>query len=220
MEKMESIWVDAKTDISTVDINGNSITLKDVPALKNIQTNKVRVNPAEVVKAEVDMYAKEYKLIGRDVPTLLLLYSKADPFEQGKVYYKYHLNKMLFYLWQNLNEQCLVDAFPRDEFEAKRRGPVPENLGDDLKRLEAEGLVTLKYNQWGTGDKDASLITSLTKKGLEVADKLWWMIDDSIKQTILKTKEELFPLNPETIKIKVHKEFPQYRKIYTEPDMD
>jgi len=217
---LEKDWIETKTDVEAYDWAGNLKCLRDVPAIRNVHTGIIRVYPSEVSKAEIKTLAENRELTSRDVPFLMLLYAKPGPFKGGEVYYKYHMNKMLFYLWKNLEKQYLGEAFPHDEFEAKRRGPVPKNLDEDLKRLEKEGIIKLSWYQWGEGSKDSSLKIELTRKGIDIAEQLFFEVAPSFREEALHTKEQIFPLNPKTVMTKVHREFPEYRKIYTEPDQE
>jgi len=217
---LESVWEETKIDVDTVDWKGNTIHLKNVPAIKNKKTGRICVYPSEVAKAEIRMLAEQYDLEPRDVSLLLTLFAKPGPFKEGYIQYKYQINKMLFYQWKEMQKQGLGDAFPHDEFEAAPRGPVPKNLGDDLKRLEEKGIVSLSYKRWGKGPKEASLITTLTPSGKEIAAKLAGQVPEPLKEVTVEVKKQLFPLDPLTIREKVHREFPEYRKTYVELDRD
>lgn len=217
---MENVWVATTTEIDTVDWKGNPIHLKNIPAIQNTETKKIRVYASEVSKAVARMLAEEHGLIDRDIPLLLLLYAKPGLFKGGEVHYKYHMNKMLFYLWKNLDKQYLGEAFPHDEFEPKQRGPVPKNLSDDLKRLEDKSIISLSSHQWGKRPEDASLKTELTPQGKALAEKLWFQVDDPFREEALHTKEQIFPLKPKTVMKKVHREYPEYQTTYVESDQD
>jgi len=217
---MEAIWEETKIDMDSVDWKGNTIHLKRVPAIKNKKTGKIRVYPSEVAKAEFRMLAERHNFQPRDIALLAMLYVKPGPFRKGQVHYKYHLNKMLFYQWKEMEYQDIGETFPRDEFEPAPRGPVPKNLSDDLKRLEKKGFVELRFKQWGKSPQQASLITELTPSGLSIAEKIWYLLPDPFKEITLKVKERLFPLNPTTIRMRVHRDFPEYKKTYVELDRD
>lgn len=220
MKELENLWLETRIDIDTVDWRGNPIHLKGVPAIKNAKTGKVRVYPSEVAKAEIKMLAEQQSLEPRDVALLAILYVKPGPFKEGEVHYKYHLNKMLFYLWKNMEKEHLGETYPRHEFVPARRGPIPKNLTNDLKRLEKKGIISLSWYKWGKDPKQASLITELTPSGLAIAEKLWNQIFGPFREITLKTKEQIFPLDPKTIQKKVHREFPEYKKMYVELDRD
>jgi DNA-binding HxlR family transcriptional regulator len=218
---METVqWSKTKIDMDSIDWRGKIIHLKNVPAIKNEKTGKIRVYPTDVAKAEFAMLAGKHDLEPRDVALLLMLRAKPGPFEEGQVHYKYHLNKMLFYQWKKLENLDLGETYPHDEFEPAIRGPVPKNLSDDLKRLEKQGLVKLEHKQWGKSPKQASLKTELTTEGMSIAEELWQHVPDPFKEVTLKTKGDLFPLDPDTIRDKVHEEYPEYKKVYVELDRD
>lgn len=211
---METVnWITTKVDMDSIDWKGNPIHLKNVPAVKNSKTGKIRVDPAEVAKAEINQLAQQYCLEPRDVTLLLLLYAKPGNFEEGKIYYQYHVNKSLFYLWKELEKNRIAEAVPIDEFEAADRGPVPKNLEEDLKRLTEKCIISTKWRE-----NRASKITELTPQGMAVAEKLWGQVADPIKASTLKVKEWIFPLTPHTIKERVHRDYPEYKKTYKTDD--
>ena len=217
---MESVWEKTQIDLKATNWRGKTIHLKNVPAIKNKKTGRICVYPSEVAKAEIRMLAEQYSLEPRDVPLLLMLFTKPGPFQEGYVQYKYQINKMLFYQFKELQKQGLGESFPHDEFEAALRGPVPKNLDDDLKRLEKKGIASLSYKKWGMGPKEASLATTLTSSGVEIAAKLASQVPEPLKEVTVEVKRQLFPLDPLTIREKVHREFPEYQKTYVELDRD
>jgi len=217
---VESIWIETTIEMESVNWRGRTIHLRNVPAIRNTKTGNVRVYPSEVAKAEVRMLAEEYDLEPRDVCLLLMLLAKPGPFKKGYVQFKYQINKMLFYQWKEMEKQGLGDTFPHDEFEAAPRGPIPKNLDADLKRLEKKSIVSLSYKKWGKGPKEASVTTTLTSFGVKVATKLVREVPKPLKEVTVVVKEQLFPLDPMTIREKVHQDFPKYQKIYVELDRD
>jgi hypothetical protein len=154
------------------------------------------------------------------VALLLTLYVKPGAFKSGYVQTRYHLNKTLFYVWKELERTGLGEAFPRDQFEAKPRGPVPANLEADSLRLKEKGLVSTSMYRWGKERKQQSVVTELTPAGMDMAKRLWDSVGEPFKKTILLVKERIFPLDPKTIRERVHREFPEYKKTYTELDTD
>lgn len=218
--KLESQWEKTKTDLKTVNWRGQIIHLKNVPAIKNKKTGRICVYPTEVAKAEIRELAKLYNLKPREVSLLLMLLAKPGPFQKGKVFYKYHLNKMLFYQWKEMQKQGLGETFPHYEFKAAPRGPVPKNLSEDLKRLQGKGLVSLSYKKWGKGPKEASLVTKLTQEGVSVSAKLAGQVPEPLQEVTVEVKKQLFMLEPIAIREKVHKEYPEYKKTYVELDRD
>src|SRR4030042_5411879 len=145
---MESTtWIETKIDMDSIDWKGDRIHLKNVPALKNSKTGKIRVRPSEVAKAEIKNLADQYCLESRDVALLLLLYAKPGNFEEGKLYYQYHVKKSLFYLREELEKERISNTFPIDEFAAAHRGPVPKNLEKDLARLTERCIISTKWRE-------------------------------------------------------------------------
>ena len=216
----EPEWIDTKVELDVVDWRGNPVHLKDVPAIKNRETGKVRLYPSQVSRAEIESYAKDFGLEARDVMLMLTLYAKPGAFKQGYLHTGYHLNKTLFYIWKDLEKQGLGDALPHDEFVAAHRGPVPKNLKADDERLQQRGLVSTRFNRWGPGPKDQSIVTELTSSGTEIAKQLWERVAEPFKLSTIRIKERIFPLDPKTIRERVHRDFPQYKKTYVELDTD
>jgi hypothetical protein len=213
-------WTPIKTDVDTYDWKGNPVHLRDVPALKNPKTGKVRIYPYEVARAELSAYAREYGLEARDIATLSMLYAKPGVFPGGIQPIRYRLNKSLFYQWKEMEANLLAEAFPHDDFVAARRGPMPKNLNTDLERLEKLGLVTLKWKKWGKGEMDKSLTIMLTDKGSDTAKSIWNKSPEPFRKATLKMKERIFPLDPKTIRHRVHREWPEYRSTYVDLDTE
>lgn len=216
----ESEWIPTRIDLDTVDERGNPIHLKQVPAVKNAKTGKVRLYPAQVSLFETESLARQHGLEPRDIVTLLTLYAKPGTFKGGYLHTRYHMNKTLFYIWKDLENIGLGEAFPRDEFEAALRGPVPKNLESDLKRLSGKGLVSLRMHRWGPGPKDESKVTELTPEGLIMTKEIWNRVGEPFKKTIIRIKERIFPLDPKTIRDRVHRDYPEYKKTYVELDTE
>jgi hypothetical protein len=161
------------------------------------------------------------EFFARDIPLLLTLYTKPPRlFKEGKTFARYHLNKTLFYIWKALEKKGIANAFPRDEFGAARAGPVPIHLKEDTERLENMGLVTVQSHQWGEGPNKTSILTRLTDKGADLCTRLAESVGEPFISTIVREKQDLFVLDPETIKERVHRDFPEYRKTYTDLDTD
>lgn len=218
---MREMWTEAKIDLDVTGWKGETLHLTQVPALKNTSTGKVRVLPSEVAKAENKEIAKKYGLREpRHILLLSALYAKPGIFEEGEVFYRYHINKILFYQWKHLEKEGFGEALVYDEFDPADRGPVPRHIKDDLEQLSQSGLVETTINQWGKGPKDGSIKIKLTKQGMEVAEKLWFAVPEQVRETTLKVKELIYPATPEQVKNRVHKEFPEYKKTYTVEDRD
>lgn len=209
-------WVSTTVEVRTVDSKGHPLLLKDVAAERNSVTHAIRLDPEVVARAEIEHIAGRLGVEGRHLPLLLMLFAKPGPFKEGSVETKYKLNKMLFYQWRRLADAGLGDSFPRDEFKSARAGPVPIHLSDDLRALERAGLATVKWSD----HPGASTNVELTSAGMEAARRLWDDVPEIYRIATLATKEELFPLTPATIKLKVHAEFPDLRRHYVEVDAE
>jgi len=219
--KKDEVWVETRTDVETVDWYGNPIHLKNVPALLNSRTKQVRIFPSEVAKAEIEEIARNHDLEPRDIPLLLMV--KTQPgqfFNKKEIQFRYHLNKELFYQWKEMEKQGLGETFPHDTFEKADRGPVPTNVNQDLGRLEKMGILSTEHRRWGKGPRDESIHISLTPRGSALADEIWRLVPEPLRETTAKVKAKIFPLSPESVKTKVHKEYPDFRNIYTEADRD
>jgi hypothetical protein len=217
-----TVWADTTvSDLDTKDWRGQTIHLKNVPAIKNVKTGKIGFDPLQLTLAQMVQIAKDFGIEPRDIPLLLTLYAKPPPhFKEGNLYARYHLNKTLFYIWKTLEKKGIGNAFPRDDFGAARAGPVPKNLKDDTRRLQQAGLLKVESHQWGEGPNKTSILTKLTDEGLALSTKLAERVGEPFVSTITEQKQELFILSPETIKERVHRDFPEYRKTYTELDTE
>lgn len=133
----------------------------------------------------------------------------------GYVEEKYRFNKMLFKLWKELEKEGVGQAFIHDAFRAERRGPVPKNLVPDSQALEKKGLVKMR---WGGKDVAKSYRWDLTAEGWRLAKQLYEWTPEVMRDAVAKTKEDLFLLDSTQMKHKIHKEYPEYRKVYTEKD--
>ena len=208
------------TAIEAYNSKGEPIYLEKVPAVMDC-SGKIYVDAADVAKAELEQIASKRGLEPRDIALLAILRAKPGIFKDGEVYCKYNLNKMLFYQWQNMEKEYgLGEAFPHDSFRPGAKGPIPNSLWEDLRRLEHYQLLSLNYCKWGKNKVDASLSTKLTEKGHTLADEILEQVPKELIIVSQKTKEDIFPLDPETVMKKVHKEFPEYAVNYSEADKE
>lgn len=217
---MSETWIESKTDVKSVDWRGKPIVLKGIRALVNPKTKEIRVYPADVSRAEITDIAKRLGLEPRDVATLLMIFAKPGIFNAGEVFYKYHINKMLFYQWQEAAREGIPEALPHDHFIPADRGPIPEHIDQDLERLSQMGLIQTKYHRWGKAEKNESLGIFLTDKGMELALRLWNDVPPPFTDLTRKVKDMIFPMSPEQVMKKVHREFPEYKKTYISEDKD
>lgn len=216
----ETQWVATTTEIETVDWKGNPIKLANVPALRNKRTGRIAVDPEALSLAEMKTLATKYNLEPRDIAFLLMVFAKPGHFKAGIMPHKYRLNKSLFYLWKDLEKQGLGEAFPHDNMVAYPQGPVPEHIDPDMERLEKQDLIKVFLTSYGKTEGEKYRTVELKPEGIKVAEKLWQDIPDPFKQEILRIKEDIYPMDPESIKKRVHREYPEYQKKYTKPDTD
>jgi hypothetical protein len=217
VRKLENQWIEIETTVDTVNSRGTPIQVTGVKAIQNPENGAILVYPFEVAKAEVRQIAEVLNLCPRDVGTLLMLAAKPGNFNEGDVFYKYHLQKMLFYQWKLLDKKGYGEALPRDNFVAAENGPVPEELNADLERFEANKLIKTHCEQTEYGP--AKKIT-LTKEGKKLADELWGALGEPYKKITLEAKERIYPMTPEKVRHTVHKEFPEYRDTYVKNDIE
>jgi hypothetical protein len=217
-----TVWVETTVpELDTKDWRGETIRLKDAPAIKNTKTGKIGFDPIQLTYAQMVQIAKDLGVEPRDIPLLLTLNAKPPRFfKESKLYARYHLNKTLFYVWKALEKQGLADALPRDEFGAARAGPVPKNLKADASRLEQMDIVKVERHEWGEGPNKTSTLTTLTEKGAKLSAELAERVGEPFISIIAREKQDIFILDPETLKERVHRDFSEYRKTYTELDQE
>ena len=214
---MEEEWIEEETSIDTVNWKGEPIHLTGVKALKSSKTGEVRIYPFDMVKAEVKQIADCLNIAPDDVGTLLMILAKPGYFKKGEVLYKYHLQKLLFYLWKSIDANGYENTLPLDKFKAAKNGPVPEHLDQDLERLEKKGLVKVRCEQTEYG-KSKRII--LTRDGTKIADEIWNALPDPYKEIAIKVKERIHPLSPDRVRQLVHNEYPEYKNTYVENDIE
>jgi hypothetical protein len=214
---MESQWIEIETTVQSVNCKGEPIKVTGVKALQNSKNGSILVYPFEIAKAEVKQIAESKKIQPRDVGTFLMLIAKPGNFNEGDVFYKYHLQKMLFYQWKYLNKYGYGEALPCDNFIAAENGPVPEHLNADLDRLEAEKLIRTKYQT--TEDGKVRKIV-LTPSGKQVSEELWCALGEPYKRITITVKERIYPMTPDDVRHAVHKDYPEYRDTYVKNDIE
>ena len=217
-EKMENPWTEIETTVKTVNCKGESIQVTGVKAIKNSQNGAILVYPFEIAKAEVKQIAESLDIYPRDVGTLLMLVAKPGNFNEGDVFYKYHLQKMLFYLWKTLDTAGYGEALPRDNFIPAENGPVPEQLNCDLERFEAKKLI--KTSSVKTENDHHAKKIVLTASGKKLAEELWCTLCEPYKKITLEVKERIYPMSPESVRHMVHREYPEYRDTYVKNDIE
>lgn len=213
---MES-WIEIVTTIDTVNSKGDAIQVHNVKAFKDPKTGEVMVYPSEVAKAEIDQIAESLGLCPRDVGTLIMILAKPGNFNEGDVFYKYHLQKMMFILWKQM-EKVYADSLPQDHFIAADNGPVPECLNSDLDRFEQNKLIRTKYEKTEYGLPARRII--LTEKGKAIAQKLMSQFPDQYQEVILEVKKWIYPKTPEQVRDLIHTKYPEYRDTYVKNDIE
>jgi hypothetical protein len=210
-------WVKIETAVDTVNWKGEAIRVEGVKALKNSKTGTVMVYPAEIAKAEIEQLAKSFGLLPRDIGTLLMILAKPAYFKKGEVFYKYHLQKLLFYLWKYMEKYGYGQSLPTDSFVAAENGPKPEHLDEDMKRLVENKLLKTRYEQSEYGRSKRIM---LTKEGTKLANLLWVTLPNPYKELAIKVKERIHPLSPERVRHLVHNEYPEYKNSYIKNDIE
>ena len=143
---------------------------------------------------------------------LLLLEAPFGNFQEGFVFRRYNLNKMLFYQWKELEKIGLGGTFDAYTFTAEKRGPVPVELWDDLLELSNKKIIEM------TGGTKSTLHVQLSKDGEAMAKSLWNDFDTPFQETSKKVKDKIMPLDPKHLKEMVHTEYPEFKMKYTELD--
>ena len=209
-------WIETETTINTVNWKGEPIQLANVKALKDLKTGEIMAYPSEVAKAEISQIAEELGICPRDIGTLLMILVKPGNFNEGDVFYKYHLQKMLFYLWKSSNK-TYDEALQLDCFIPAENGPIPKNLNADLERFERSELIRTKREKIEYGYARRII---LTEQGKELAGKLLSRLPKPYLDIALNVKKRIYPLTPDQVRYLVHKEFPEYKNTYTKNDIE
>lgn len=217
---MAEKWIEVRTEVETIDWRGNPLVLKGVKALQNVDTGRFRYHPYELAQAEIANIAERFGLLPRDVVSFMILFAKPGTYKKGEVFYRYHLQKMLFYLWKELGNNGYYETMPRDEFLAKNNGPVPMHMDDDLQRFCEQKYVTQKEEHWHPEYEKPSKRITLTEKGMKISNELWKEIPEPYRVIAIKVKERIHPMEPEKIRHIVHMEYPEYRDTYIENDIE
>jgi DNA-binding PadR family transcriptional regulator len=209
-------WVTENEEIFTVNWKGEEIKLDGVPLKKNNETGEVLVNIDDVIKAEQEHHTKNIGIKSFEIYPLLLLYAKLRFYPHGIIEKGYRLRKMIFYLQKRLEKNIYEKSFIFDEIVPARAGPTPKNIKETIENLAKMGLIDYTWEN----DPKISAKFTLTGKGEEIAKDLWRKTPDDIKMEILNVKEEIHLISSDALKHKVHAEYPEYKKTYTDLDTD
>lgn len=208
-------WEKMKEDVFIVNNKDEKILLRGVTVETHKKRKTKRVFIDDLIKAEQMQIAEKNNLEPIDLHELLLIYFDSRFFE-GKRIIKttYRFNKMLFYVWKEMEKCNYGNWYIHDKFVSARAGPVPLNLKPSIRRMEKQGIVKVKWsNKPGVSSEFA-----LTAEGEKIAKSLLEKIPDDVKLIYKNVKEELSLISPETLKNKVHREYPEYQRTYTELD--
>ena len=218
-----------KTNVETLDNRNNEIILEDVPIYIEEESGEELVTLADIIRADEQRIAKKYNIDIYNIFELALLY--ADVKQRGKnIRQQFRFNKMLFYISKKLNEEYGENILIFDEMKKEKNGPIPIHLKEDMKKLQQEGIFDVylvkkgakipgSKKDWDT-KKWISIECTLTNKGEDLAKKIWSELDPEMREIILEVKEKLNYMKTGKLKKKVHKEYPEYRKIYIQNDKE
>jgi len=212
-------WIPTEIDYKISDWEGRTIILKNVPAQSCPKCNSIRVDSDDLLKAEQRELANEIGVTPLELSVLLLLEAPAPQFAKypHRIDHRYRMNKMLFYLWKRLEEKGFGDSWVHDTFESKTKGPVPVRLNETAISLKQRNLIKL---QEGGRAVQKPFVYELSPNGEKIAAKVWAKIPSDFKNIIESVKKDLMFLDTTQLMHKVHKEYPDYRATYKEPDTD
>jgi len=215
--------------VAALDNNEKEIQLEDVPLFLD-EKGRELVTLEDIVRANQRRIAKKFGVSEYNLFELALLFADIRQ-RKNSIREKSRFNKMLFYIWKKLEEAYGEGTLIFDKMGAGRAGPIPANLGKDIKKLKDEKLISIYITKEGKkipGSKFeweelkkkniGGIECELTKKGVEIALGIWEDLDDEIKEIIVDVKKMLFLMDKDAIKDKVHKEFPEYKMNYTKND--
>jgi hypothetical protein len=208
-------WVKGTEDITSVSLDGKEILLKNVPVEINKKRKTTRVLIDDILKAEQEFNAQNNNLQSIEIPEILLMFAETPNFiKGGYIDQTFRFNKMVFYFQKEMEKNDLGSSYVFDEIVSCRAGPVPRNLKNSIRDLESKGLIKAIWsNKPGVKSE-----FKLTNDGMKVAKRLWNETPDEIKKIILKVKQDIFFIDATQLKEKVHREYPEYKKIYVDLD--
>lgn len=216
MIEMSKQFEEATVDVEFRAFDGDLVTIPKASAFIDRKTGDPYISAEAMARAEVAHIVKKMKISGRDLPLLAILYARPANYERGYVCEKYRLNKMLFYIYKRVEKEFSLDLLPHDTFVSAPRGPIPKNLWTDIFGNEKKGIFRVKGNKERQGKEPLQI--ELTPQGEKVAEELWKCLSDDYKAIITEVKTHLTFKTPDAIMKMVHKEFPEFKGEYTEPD--
>lgn len=213
--------------------NGENITF-DVPVVIEQSSGEEYVTQADLFKAEQTQIAKKYNLTPNNLFEMLTLWAPVKSRTKG-ITQKFRFNKILFYIGKRIEKIYGYNGLSFDEMIACRAGPIPKHLKEDIVELEQKQLVNVhlerdqkkipnsqqNWQKMMTPQGGACVVT-LSSTGEKIAEQLWKDVDaefgSELLNTIQKTKEQLIYLDTDALREKVHKDYPDMKKDYTEND--
>jgi len=219
-----------KTNIEVLDGNNKRAELEDIPLYIEEETGEELYLFSDLIKADERRIAKKYSISEYNIFELVLLYADVRQ-RKNAIRQKFRFNKMLFYIWKKLEEEYGEDSLIFDKMGEARAGPIPIHLFDDIKDLNEKKYIEIylvkdgkkiagSKENWEKFKSTASIECILTRKGHRLAQELWKELDERMREIIVEVKEDLMYIDTELLMEKVHKEYPQYRKNYIEPDKE
>ena len=225
------------TYVRTKDNSNKVVVLEEIPIYIDKEKENKVITLADVIKANQKRIAKKFGISVYNIFELALLY--ADVKQRSKVInQKFRFNKMLFYIWKEIEKVYGENSIIFDKMWVGQEGPIPANLLSDLIQFQNNEIAQIFLIEEGKKIADSkknweeikktkkeegirvSLACGLTRKGEELSKKIWTELDPEIREITLKVKENLYFMKTKEIKNLVHKEYPEYRKFYTREDKE
>lgn len=219
-----------KKNIEVLDGNNKRAELEDIPLYLEEETGEELYLFSDLIKADERRIAKKYSISEYNIFELALIYADVRQ-RKNAIRQKFRFNKMLFYIWRKLEEEYGEDSLIFDKMGEARAGPIPIHLFDDIKDLNEKRYIEIylvkdgkkiagSKENWEQFKHTASIECILTRKGHRLAKELWKELDERMREIIVEVKEDLMYIDTDVLMEKVHKEYPAYRKNYTEPDKE
>jgi len=226
---MELKLTEKTTNLETWDNQNKEIILEDVPIYILEDTGEELVTLTDTIRADERRIAKKYNISIPNIFELALLYADVKQRTKG-IKQQFRFNKMLFYVGKKLEEEYGENVLIFDEMNKAKDGPIPNHLKEDMKKLHKEGIfdvflvkkgkkISGSKKDWDTKNW-ITIECVLTNKGEDLAQKIWSELDPEMREIILEVKEKLYYMKTAKLRKKVHKAYPEYRKIYTQEDKE
>jgi len=220
--------IEKTTNVETKDGQNNKIIIENIPLYIDEDSGEELVTLGDVIRANQQRIAEKYNKSVFNIYELALIYADVKQ-RYNAIRRKFLFNKMLFYIGKKLEEEYGENTLIFDEMGAARAGPIPIHLGEDIKQLKEEGLIEIyivkdgkkifgSKENWEDYKSQGSIECMLKKKGKKLARSIWRDLDPEMREIIVSVKEDLFYMDTETLKKKVHREYPEYKMNYTEND--